>query len=153
MRRPRSPPVGTAAPSRKAELSLPGTGVATTCAPGARTAAQVRAMSATDISSGPPNSTTSLLAGRSQTAATAAAPPPPPPGGAPQPPGTGTPGPAHAPPPAAPAPGPAAAGFADPQLASGSRVLAWNDPQAERGARGRTLDRNVELVLRDPRLR
>ena len=30
-------------------------------------------------------------------------------------------------------------------------MLAWNDPQAERGARGRTLDRNMELVLRDPR--
>jgi hypothetical protein len=57
----------------------------------------------------------------------------------------------HAAPIAAPAPGTAAAGFTDTQLASVSRVLAWNDPQAERGARGRTLDRNVELVLRDPR--
>ena len=59
----------------------------------------------------------------------------------------------HAAPIAAPAPGTAAAGFTDTQLASVSRVLAWNDPQAERGARGRTLDRNMELVLRDPRLR
>ena len=57
----------------------------------------------------------------------------------------------HAAPIAAPAPGTAAAGFTDRQLASVSRVLAWNDPQAERGARGRTLDRNMELVLRDPR--
>ncbi|MDA0169366.1 metallophosphoesterase [Solirubrobacter taibaiensis] len=59
----------------------------------------------------------------------------------------------HAAPIAAPAPGTAAAGFTETQLASVSRVLAWNDPQAERGARGRTLDRNMELVLRDPRLR
>lgn len=57
----------------------------------------------------------------------------------------------HAAPIAAPAPGTAAAGFTESQLASVSRVLAWNDPQAERGARGRTLDRNTELVLRDPR--
>ena len=35
--------------------------------------------------------------------------------------------------------------------AAGINVLAWNDPQAERDARGRTLDRNMELVLRDPR--
>ncbi len=57
----------------------------------------------------------------------------------------------HAAPIAAPAPGTAAADFTESQLASVSRVLAWNDPQAERGARGRTLDRNMELVLRDPR--
>lgn len=57
----------------------------------------------------------------------------------------------HAAPIAAPAPGSAAAGFSESQLASVSRVLAWNDPQAERGARGRTLDRNMELLLRDPR--
>jgi metallophosphoesterase (TIGR03767 family) len=57
----------------------------------------------------------------------------------------------HAAPIAAPAPGTAAASFTDSQLASVSRVLAWNDPQAERGARGRTLDRNMELLLRDPR--
>ena len=58
----------------------------------------------------------------------------------------------------APAPGPAA-GFTDAQLGSLSRVLSFNDPQRE-GAegsagdadkRGRRVDRNVELVLRDPR--
>lgn len=59
----------------------------------------------------------------------------------------------HAAPIAAPAPGTAAAAFTDAQLASLSRVLAWNDPQAERGARGRPQDRNVELLLPDPRLR
>jgi hypothetical protein len=58
----------------------------------------------------------------------------------------------------APAPGPAA-GFTDAQVSSLSRVLSFNDPQRE-GAegsagdadkRGRRADRNVELVLRDPR--
>jgi hypothetical protein len=57
----------------------------------------------------------------------------------------------HAAPIEAPAPGTAAAALTDTQLASLSRVLAWNDPQAERGALGRRQDRNVELVLPDPR--
>lgn len=58
----------------------------------------------------------------------------------------------------APAPGPAAR-VSDTQLASLARVLSFNDPQRE-GAegsagdadkRGRRSDRNVELLLRDPR--
>ncbi len=58
----------------------------------------------------------------------------------------------------APAPGPAL-GFTEAQLSSLSRVLSYNDPQRE-GAegsagtaekRGGQRDRNVELVLRDPR--
>jgi hypothetical protein len=58
----------------------------------------------------------------------------------------------HAAPIAAPAPGTAAASLTNAQLGSLSRVLSWNDPQRERrDARGRTLDRNMELVLRDPR--
>jgi metallophosphoesterase (TIGR03767 family) len=53
---------------------------------------------------------------------------------------------------AAPAPGTAAAGFTDAQLGGLSRVLAWNDPQrVTPDERGRKQDRNVELVLRDPR--
>lgn len=53
---------------------------------------------------------------------------------------------------AAPAPGTAAAALTDAQLGSLARVLAWNDPQRDKpDARGRTLDRNMELVLRDPR--
>lgn len=52
----------------------------------------------------------------------------------------------------APAPGTAAAALTDAQLGSLSRVLAFNDPQRDRpDARGRRLDRNVELVLVDPR--
>jgi hypothetical protein len=57
----------------------------------------------------------------------------------------------HAAPIDAPASGTAAAGFTDTQLASVSRVLAFNDPQRESKALGRTLDRNMELLLRDPR--
>ena len=64
----------------------------------------------------------------------------------------------HDAPASAPPAGPAAA-FSDAQLASISRVLSWNDPQrkglppsGEPGdRRGRAQDRNVELVLRDPR--
>ena len=56
MRCPRAPPDGTAAPSRNAAPSFPGTGVATTCVPGARTAAQARARSAAVSSCGPPYS-------------------------------------------------------------------------------------------------
>jgi metallophosphoesterase (TIGR03767 family) len=53
---------------------------------------------------------------------------------------------------AAPAPGTPAAGFTDAQLGGLSRVLAWNDPQqAKPDQLGRKQDRNVELVLRDPR--
>jgi metallophosphoesterase (TIGR03767 family) len=51
---------------------------------------------------------------------------------------------------AAPAPGTPAAGFTNAQLGGLSRVLAWNDPQQGDQA-GRKQDRNVELVLRDPR--
>ena len=52
---------------------------------------------------------------------------------------------------AAPAPGTAAAAFTDAQLSSLSRMLAFNDPQRDTDQLGRTLDRNMELVLRDPR--
>ena len=41
-----------------------------------------------------------------------------------------------------------------PARRASSRVLAWNDPQRQApapDALGRTLDRNVELLLRDPR--
>ena len=57
----------------------------------------------------------------------------------------------HASPLRPPARGTAAAAFTDSQLGSISRSLAFNDPQKEphRGARR---DRNVELLLRDPRL-
>ncbi|HEV2787554.1 MAG TPA: hypothetical protein VGV67_14245, partial [Solirubrobacteraceae bacterium] len=65
----------------------------------------------------------------------------------------------HAAPAAAPPPGPAAL-QTETQLASLSRVIGWNDPQRppkpasgepetiRAGLRG---DRNVELLLRDPR--
>ncbi len=65
----------------------------------------------------------------------------------------------HAAPAAAPAPG-AADVFAETQLASLSRTIAWNDPQRppkpasgepRTNRRGTRADRNVELVLRDPR--
>ena len=53
---------------------------------------------------------------------------------------------------AAPAPGTAAAALTDAQLGSLSRVLSWNDPQRETEDQlGRKQDRNVELLLRDPR--
>jgi metallophosphoesterase (TIGR03767 family) len=53
---------------------------------------------------------------------------------------------------ALPAPGTAAAALTDAQLGSLSRVLSWNDPQrAKPDALGRRQDRNVELLLRDPR--
>ena len=53
---------------------------------------------------------------------------------------------------AAPAPGTAAAGLTDAQLGALSRVLSWNDPQREKEDQlGRKQDRNVELLLRDPR--
>ncbi len=54
---------------------------------------------------------------------------------------------------ATPPPGTPAASF-DPQtLAAVARELAYNDPQAgiEDGAEGRPQDRNVELLLPDPR--
>lgn len=55
---------------------------------------------------------------------------------------------------AAPAPGPAA-GFSDRQLGSLARTLAANDPQTRDvtggGGPGRRSDRNVELLIRDPR--
>ena len=57
----------------------------------------------------------------------------------------------------APAPGTSAAGFGVPELASVARTLAYNDPQAggererQRRRRRRAGDRNVELVIGDPR--
>ena len=54
---------------------------------------------------------------------------------------------------AAPAPG-SAAGFSSAELASIGRELAYNDPQAGDGTgEGATNDQNVELLVRDPRLR
>ncbi len=54
---------------------------------------------------------------------------------------------------AAPAPG-NASGFTNEQLASIGRVFAFNDPQAGSGSgEGSNEDRNVELLLRDPRAR
>jgi metallophosphoesterase (TIGR03767 family) len=53
---------------------------------------------------------------------------------------------------ALPAPGLAAASLTHAQLGSLSRVLSFNDPQRARpDALGRKRDRNVELLLRDPR--
>lgn len=56
---------------------------------------------------------------------------------------------------AAPAPGTAAAGLSDEQLGSLARTLAANDPQTRAttggGGPGKAADRNVELLLRDPR--
>ncbi|WP_354699979.1 3',5'-cyclic adenosine monophosphate phosphodiesterase CpdA [Paraconexibacter sp. AEG42_29] len=62
----------------------------------------------------------------------------------------------HAAPVAAPAPGTAAAGMTELQLASIARELSYNDPQAGGknatvGGTGKPHDRNVELLLRDPR--
>ena len=51
---------------------------------------------------------------------------------------------------AAPPAGPAAA-FTPLQLASVARTLAYNDPQSEPDGAGRRRDRNVELLVRDPR--
>jgi hypothetical protein len=65
----------------------------------------------------------------------------------------------HDGPAAPPAPGPAAV-LTEPLLASLSRAIAWNDPQRppkpasgepRTNRRGEPRDRNVELVLRDPR--
>jgi hypothetical protein len=39
----------------------------------------------------------------------------------------------------------------DAQLGGLARVLSWNDPQNETEHLGRRNDRNVELVLLDPR--
>ena len=50
----------------------------------------------------------------------------------------------------APQPGPAA-GFSAAELASIGRVLTYNDPQAVADAPGEPTDRNVELLLDDPR--
>ena len=53
---------------------------------------------------------------------------------------------------ALPAPGTAAASLTHDQLGSLARVLSFNDPQRDRpDALGRKQDRNVELLLRDPR--
>ncbi len=54
---------------------------------------------------------------------------------------------------ATPAPGTSAAGFGPDALAALAREFAYNDPQAgvEDGAEGRPQDRNVELLLDDPR--
>jgi metallophosphoesterase (TIGR03767 family) len=51
---------------------------------------------------------------------------------------------------AAPPAGPAAA-FTPLQLASVARTLSYNDPQREPDGAGRRRDRNVELLVRDPR--
>jgi 3',5'-cyclic AMP phosphodiesterase CpdA len=54
---------------------------------------------------------------------------------------------------ATPPPGTSAAGFDSETLAALGRELAYNDPQVgiEAGAEGRPQDRNVELLLPDPR--
>ncbi len=54
---------------------------------------------------------------------------------------------------ATPRPGTPAAGFSTETLAAVGRELAYNDPQVgvEDGAEGRPEDRNVELLLADPR--
>jgi metallophosphoesterase (TIGR03767 family) len=59
----------------------------------------------------------------------------------------------HGAPLATPASGTPAFGFAPQALASIGRELAYNDPQVgvEDGAEGRPQDRNVELLVRDPR--
>ncbi len=56
---------------------------------------------------------------------------------------------------ATPAPGTPAASFGPEALAALGREFAYNDPQAgvEGGAEGRPQDRNVELLLADPRRR
>ena len=53
----------------------------------------------------------------------------------------------------APAPGTPAGGFDSETLASIARVLTYNDPQLGPGsnAQGQAIDRNVELVIKDPR--
>jgi metallophosphoesterase (TIGR03767 family) len=59
----------------------------------------------------------------------------------------------HAAPLATPAPGTPATAFDPATLAALGRELAYNDPQAgvEAGAEGRLVDRNVELLVADPR--
>jgi len=54
---------------------------------------------------------------------------------------------------ATPPPGTPAAGFSPETLAALGRELSYNDPQVgvEAGAEGRPEDRNVELLLPDPR--
>ena len=56
---------------------------------------------------------------------------------------------------ATPAPGTPAASFGPEALAALGREFAYNDPQVgvEGGAEGRPQDRNVELLLADPRRR
>jgi hypothetical protein len=63
----------------------------------------------------------------------------------------------HAAPITPPAAGTNAGGFRHEELTSIGRVLAWNDPQrqadpSDDDRRGRRTDRNVELVLNDPRM-
>jgi hypothetical protein len=50
-----------------------------------------------------------------------------------------------------PASGSAASGFSTAQLAAISRTFSYNDPQAVTGALGAPADRNVELLVHDPR--
>jgi metallophosphoesterase (TIGR03767 family) len=57
----------------------------------------------------------------------------------------------HAAPVAAPPPGDATA-FSVDDLAALGRVLAFNDPQRQAGKAGADRDRNVELLVRDPRV-
>ena len=54
---------------------------------------------------------------------------------------------------ATPAPGTPAAAFGPEALAALGREMAYNDPQVgvEAGAEGASRDRNVELLLPDPR--
>jgi metallophosphoesterase (TIGR03767 family) len=52
---------------------------------------------------------------------------------------------------AAPPSGTPAAGFTPDEMASVARTLTYNDPQAGPGAEGDNGDRNVELLINDPR--
>jgi hypothetical protein len=57
----------------------------------------------------------------------------------------------HDSPSAAPPSGTDASGFGVGELASVGRVLTFNDPQVGPGKEGTMLDRNTELLIRDPR--
>jgi hypothetical protein len=50
-----------------------------------------------------------------------------------------------------PAPGSNASAFSVDQLGALSRAFSYNDPQSSHGAIGAAGDRNVELLLDDPR--
>jgi hypothetical protein len=57
----------------------------------------------------------------------------------------------NAAPAAAPPSGTAGAGMTEPQLASIARTLGFNDPQSAHEAAGQDDDKNVELLIKDPR--